>query len=280
MRNGGILRNHKVTPPVGRVYGVPAAPDGGSSAACVPSTIQFRPQGRRSAGLLLGEGSARVRKSLLLLVFVFGGVVGTAPAKAKKEAPLSKAFCNAQYVHVQTYEGDLDPMSARQYPSDYDAMVGVQNRIERWGRYKLADPLPSQPVDLIFVVWKERKTGNRYPGQPTEMPPAGGPRGPGPGTGPGGPGQNPGQPGQPTGPGQGPGTGNGPGDIEMDGAGVGGVFPISDQLAVYMPLGDQNLSAPLWKHSEKDGLKEPDMPLFRQLADAVDDACSDVNQKP
>jgi hypothetical protein len=47
-----------------------------------------------------------MRKSVLVLVLIFGGVVGTAPAKAKKEAPLSKMFCHAQYVYVETYEGD------------------------------------------------------------------------------------------------------------------------------------------------------------------------------
>ena len=58
------------------------------------------------------------------------------------------------------------------------------------------------------------------------------------------------------------------------------MFPVDDQLAVYMPPGNESLSAPIWKRSQKDGLKEPDMPLFRQLADAVDDACSDASQKP
>jgi hypothetical protein len=56
---------------------------------------------------------------------------------------------------------------------------------------------------------------------------------------------------------------------------MSGVFPVNDQLAVYLTFGDQTTSAPLWKYTQKDGLKEPDMPLFRKLADAVDDACSD-----
>lgn len=53
------------------------------------------------------------------------------------------------------------------------------------------------------------------------------------------------------------------------------MFPVNDQLAVYTSFDGRHTSAPLWKHSLKDGLKEPDMPLFRKLADAVDDACSD-----
>jgi len=190
---------------------------------------------------------------------------------------IPKLFCNAQYVSVQTYEGDPDVYLARQYPSDYDAAIGVQNRIDHWGRYRVIYPPSTQPADLVFVVWKERKTGNRLPGQPTEMPPVGGPREPG--SGPGAPGQNPGQQGQPQKwPGQGPGVDDGPGDVGVThsgGPGIGGVFPVDDQLAIYTSFGDQNTSAPLWKISLKDGLKEPDMPLFRKFADAVDDACSD-----
>lgn len=182
-------------------------------------------------------------------------------------------FCNARSASVQTYEGNLDNLSlARQYPSDYNAAIGVQDRIQRWGRYIVLDP-PDQ-IDLVFVVWKERDTGNRLPGQPTEMPPAaGGPREPG------GPGQNPGQnPGQSTWPGQGPGIGNGSGSAgsgQRGGFEVGGMWPVDDQLAVYMPLGDGTMGTPLWRESQKDGLKEPKMPLFSKLADAVDDACSD-----
>lgn len=218
-----------------------------------------------------------MRNATLLAVLVLAGVVGTAPAKAKKEAQLSKLFCHAQYVYVQTYEGDPDAQVAREYPADYNAAVGVEQRLKRWGRYTLV--YEQQQADLVWVVWKERKGGNRLPGQPSQMPPMSMPQPPGPGTGPatspGGPGQNPGRspgggtPGQNSG-GIGPdgvGTSNG-------GPGVGMVWPVNDQLAVYMPQDDESLQSSLWKKSEKDGLSEPDMPLFGKIADAVDDACS------
>ena len=80
---------------------------------------------------------ARMRNGVLLVVLVLGGVAATAPAKTKKEEVIPKLFCNAQYVSVQTYEGDPGPYLAREYPSDYDAAVGVQNRIEKWGRYRV-----------------------------------------------------------------------------------------------------------------------------------------------
>jgi hypothetical protein len=215
-----------------------------------------------------------MKRGIVLVFVVLGGITVTAPAKKKKEEGLPKLFCNAQYVKVQTQEGEPGPWLAAEYPSDYNAAVGVENRIEHWGRYTVIYQPSPQSVDLVFVVWKERKTGNRLPGQPTEMP-GGGPRRPG--SGPGGPGQYPGQPGQPQGnPGEGPGIGGEPGDVGgIPGPGVGVMFPVDDQMAVYMTQGDGSLSAPLWRHSEKDGLKEPNMPLFRKFADAVDDACSD-----
>jgi hypothetical protein len=217
-----------------------------------------------------------MRKGVVLAGVVLCGVAATSPAKTKKEEVIPKLFCNAQYVSVATYEGDPDAYLAREYPSDYYAAVGVQGRIEKWGRYHVLYQQDQQGVDLVFVVWKERKTEDRLPGQPTEMPPVGSPREPGQGSG--GPGQNPGQPGQPQRwPGQGPGADGGPGDVGAShgGPGVGVVFPLEDQLAVYATFGDQSTSAPLWRHSLKDGLKEPNMPLFRKFADAVDDACSD-----
>lgn len=232
-----------------------------------------------------------MRKSVLMLVLVLGGVVGTAPAKTKKEAPLSQIFCHARYVYVETYEGDPDAYIARNYPQDYDAATAVQERLERWGRYKLV--YQQQQADLVWVVWKERKGGNRLPGQPTGVPPVGGPQPPVSNPGAGGPGgggpeQYPGGPGSR--PNSGPGSGPG-GQIPDDGPAGGGLgrsgggVPMGaeirmpgDLLAVYMPPGDESLDAPIWKKSEDRGL-EPPMHLFADLADAVDSACADPGSK-
>ena len=191
-----------------------------------------------------------MRKSLLFLLLMMGFVVAAGPAKAKKEAPPSKLFCQARYVYVQTYEGDPDAQIAREYPQDYDAAVAVQQTLKRWGRYMLV--YQQQNADLVFVVWKERKGGNRLPGQPTGMPPVTGPHVPDPGTqgpGAGGPGNNP----------QG-GSGQNPGGIDgPDGVGVGHsgsgqpldgrVGPPGDLLAVYEPPGNKSLHSPIWKRS-------------------------------
>jgi len=211
----------------------------------------------------------RMRSSILLAVLLLvAGMVEIAPAKAKKQAELSKLFCQARYVSVLTYEGDTTPDVAQAYPGDYDAAIGVAQRLQRWGRYTVV--YAPQPADLVFVVWKERKGGNRLPGQPAQVPPISCPPVQDPGTG-----QMPGGPGQPQG--RNPGGIDGPDgvDVSRGGPGIGGVLPVNDQLAVYLPEADESLSTALWKHSQKDGLKEPDMPLFSKLADAVDDACSD-----
>ncbi|HTW48935.1 MAG TPA: hypothetical protein VMD92_13370 [Acidobacteriaceae bacterium] len=209
-----------------------------------------------------------MRNSVFVVLLALVGVAATAPAKTKKEAGLSKLFCQARYAYVETYEGVPDARIAQEYPVDYDAAVGVQERLQKWNRYTLANE--EQQADLVFVVWKARPEGNRLPGQPTQMPPIHPQQIPDPGTGAG---QNPGSPqGMP---GQGPGGMGGPdgGGISHGGPGVG-VYPVNDQLAVYQPQSDENLQTPIWKKSEKDGLKEPRMTLFGELADAVDDACS------
>jgi hypothetical protein len=220
-----------------------------------------------------------MRKIVIVVLLAMGGAVATAPAKTKKEPSLSKLFCHARFAYVETYEGDLNPNIARQYPSDYDAATGVEQRLQQWGRYSLTQT--EQQADLVFVVWKARPEGNRLPGQPTQMPPISVPQIPDPGTGqtPGNPQGTPGQsPGNPRGtPGQPPGGGPDGAGVSHGGPGAG-VYPTNDQLAVYLPQSDENQQAPLWKKTEKDGLSEPRMTLFGELADAVDDACSDAGK--
>lgn len=213
-----------------------------------------------------------MRKSVFVVLLALGSIVVTAPAKTKKKSSLSQLFCQAHYVYVQTYEGSPDATLARQYPLDYDAAIGVQQRIQRWGRYALVTE--NQQADLVFVVWRGRPQGNRLPGQPTQMPPVRAPQIPDPGTGTG-TGNNPGNPqGKP---GQDPGGMGGPDGVGVSHGGQGvATYPPNDQLAVYQPQGD----APLWKKSEKDGLKEPNMTLFGQLGEAVDDACSQATGSP
>ncbi|MGC2617447.1 MAG: hypothetical protein WA414_00310, partial [Acidobacteriaceae bacterium] len=121
-----------------------------------------------------------MRKSVFVVVLTLATVVVTAPAKTKKKASLSQLLCQARYVSVETFEGAPDANLARQYPLDYDAAVGVQQRIQKWGRYTLVNE--NQQADLVLVVWRARPQGNRLPG-PTQMPPVRGPQIPDPGAG-------------------------------------------------------------------------------------------------
>lgn len=211
-----------------------------------------------------------MRRSGWLVILLMSGAVAISPAKTKK-AELPQLFCQARYVYVETYEGDPSaPLVAEQYPLDSNAALGVEHRVESWGRYKLV--YEQQLADLVLVVWKARPEENRLPGQPTQMPPAQGPPILDPGTeSPGNP-QFPGDPQR--GPRQNPGLG-GPDGVGVSSGGPGvATWPSKDQLAVYEKPSEESLTAPLWKKTEKDGLAEPDMTLFGKLADAVDDACS------
>jgi hypothetical protein len=234
-----------------------------------------------------------MRKSGMVALVVMGGVALTACAKKKKDE-LPQLFCQAQFVYVQTYEGELGPAVAEDYPHDYDEAQALEQRLQDWRRYTLT--MNRNEADLVFVVRAGRVANgvnnNPYPmpvpnvpgsdpqaqvpitGNPGRVgvggpagqggpgmggPGAGGPGGGGPGTGPGADGQ--------VGPGMGPGMGRGMG---------GDVGPPNDWLAVYMKPGDQSeetLHAPIWEHSERDGLQGP-MPLFQKIKDAVESQCS------
>ena len=47
---------------------------------------------------------------------------------------------------------------------------------------------------------------------------------------------------------------------------------LDDRLDVYILKPDESLMGPIWRHSLKDGLEPPEMPLFAQFKQAVDTA--------
>jgi len=49
---------------------------------------------------------------------------------------------------------------------------------------------------------------------------------------------------------------------------------LNDRLDVYILKPDESLMGPIWRHSLKDGLALPEMPLFTQFKKAVDTAAS------
>jgi hypothetical protein len=49
-----------------------------------------------------------------------------------------------------------------------------------------------------------------------------------------------------------------------------------DMLTIYMGPGDGTPQhSQLWRHTQADGLQDPNMPLFQQIRSAVDAACVD-----
>lgn len=218
-----------------------------------------------------------MRKSVLLLVLILGGEVGIAPAKAKKEPPLSKLFCQAHYVYVETADGDVaDP---RVLPADREAAGALQEHLQDWKRYTVVER-PAD-ADLIWVVRTGRiadagvaagfPVGNsdvtaRIGGGP-------GSAGNGPGPSPGGTpnlgtnGQDPADSGRA--------AGEGPAGTQAKQTG-----DPNDLLTVLMGPGE---GAPqhtwLWRKAEKDGLLDPNMSLFQQIRSAVDGQCTDAGTK-
>jgi len=82
-----------------------------------PESRVFRPTLYIGTGWEAGRGvSGKVRADEEIRVFAGGSGMRSrdCPAKTKKEAPLSQLFCHAQYIYVETYEGDADVQVARE----------------------------------------------------------------------------------------------------------------------------------------------------------------------
>jgi hypothetical protein len=213
-----------------------------------------------------------MRNWVLVLLVVVGGVVSSAPAKTKKEAPLSKLFCQARYAYVATADGDvIDPNAT---PEDRDAAAELEGLLKDWNRYTLV--VHRREADLVFVVRTGRAvgvgvgTGGASTDSTVTARIGSGPNGPGEG------GPGPGAGGTPN-----LGTnGQDPGD-SAGGAGRGNRGAVAaeagnpdDMLTIYMGPGDGTPQhAWLWRRSEADGLQAPNMPLFQQIRSAVDAGC-------
>lgn len=54
---------------------------------------------------------------------------------------------------------------------------------------------------------------------------------------------------------------------------------LDDRLEVYILNPDESLMGPIWRHSLKDGLDSPEMPLFAQFKKAIDTASKQAASK-
>jgi len=83
------------------------------------------------------------RNASIGLLFVFALVL-----KAEDKNAISAVVRNATYVMVTTYSGDI--FSPDVTPDDRHAVQNVQDKIQKWGRYKLV--YNRGEADLILVV--------------------------------------------------------------------------------------------------------------------------------
>lgn len=174
---------------------------------------------------------ARLLILLLLPALVF--------AQHKKKHTLPAVFKTAQYVWVESMDGD--EYTPDLLPADRQAIADVENAIRDWGRYILT--ARRSEAQLVFVV----RTGRVAEGK---LGAGIGTRTPGPAANP-----NPGQQQPPMGPGVVVGAETGP----------------PDDLLQVCQLNDGNrLGNPIWERTESDGLASPAVPLFRDLKKAID----------
>ena len=181
---------------------------------------------------------------LLLLLLFFPG-----PAQSKKKDPdIPALFRQARYVYVEAVDGD--EFNPRLYPEDRQAIADVRRALQTWNRYVLT--VQRQDADLVFVVRKGRlvaakvfggvHVGSRTPVAQT--------------------------------PDQGPNRDD-PARYPNSGTEVGASGEVGspdDLLFVDTVRSDGRRGTRIWMQSRTDGLDTPEMPLFKQIKDAVDKA--------
>ncbi len=93
------------------------------------------------------------RRAPFALAIVLASMLAVATGKPK----LPEVITHARYVLVTTMDGGTG--SARMFPDDRQALVDVQDAVQKWGQYKLA--YQREDADLIFLVRKGRKQETR-----------------------------------------------------------------------------------------------------------------------
>jgi hypothetical protein len=181
---------------------------------------------------------------LLLLLLFFPG-----PAQSKKKDPdIPALFRQARYVYVEAVDGD--EFNPRLYPEDRQAIADVRHALQTWNRYALT--IRRQDADLVFVVRKGRLVAAKvfagvHIGSRTSVA------------------QTHDQDPDRDDPARYPNSGT-----EVGAAGE--VGPPDDLLFVDTVTPDGRRGARIWMQSRADGLDTPEMPLFKQIKDAVDKA--------
>lgn len=187
------------------------------------------------------------------LVLILIPAVGLAQKKSKKHNDVPAVFQNAQYIFVESMNGDA--FKPGLYPEDRQAIYNVEDGVRDWHRYALATR--RSEADVVLVVRKGRVAGaqaragigvgSRPPGSVSLGHPAG---------------LGDQDAGQPAGPG---------GNADSVG-GEAEVGPANDMLRVYLVSNDGKLTGPVWTRELQDGLDAPTVALLQQLKTAVERA--------
>ena len=179
---------------------------------------------------------------LLLLLLIFPG-----PAQSKKKDPdIPGLFRQARYVYVEAVDGD--EFNPRLYAEDRQAIADVRQALQAWNRYTLT--IRRQDADLVFVVRKGRLAAAKvfagvHTGARTSVAQT--------------PDQDPNRD-----PARDPNSGT-----EV---GASGEVGSPDDFLFVDAVSHGRLGAQIWMQSRRDGLNTPEMPLFKQIKDAVDKA--------
>jgi len=181
---------------------------------------------------------------LLLLLLFFSG-----PAQGKKKDPdIPALFRQARYVYVEAVDGD--EFNPRLYSEDRQAIADVTHALQTWNRYTLT--IRRQDADLVFVVRKGRLAAAKvFAGVHSGSRPSVAQT----------PDQDPNRDGSARYPNSG-----------TEAGASGEVGSPDDFLFVDAVNPNGRRDARIWMQSRRDGLNTPEMPLFKQLKDAVDKA--------
>jgi hypothetical protein len=181
---------------------------------------------------------------LLLLILCFPG-----PAQSKKKDPgIPALFRQAHYAYVEAVDGN--EFNPRLYPEDRQAIADVRHALQTWNRYMLT--IRREDADLVFVVRKGRLVAAKvfvagHIGSRTSSAQT--------------PNQDP--------------TRDDPAQYPNSGTDVGasGEVGSPDDL-LYVDVVNHNggRGARIWMQTRADGLNTPEIPLFKDMKDAVDKA--------
>jgi hypothetical protein len=106
---------------------------------------------------------------MLLMTAAVAFAVPKSPHSVQADQPFPGTLRNARYVYVASYDGD--EFNQNLLPEDRDAIVAVQNAIQKWGKlvlvYSPADAditllVQSRPSEDVLAVYDAHLASGQY----------------------------------------------------------------------------------------------------------------------